>query len=62
MGCFIEATDNTSAAFLIGTEKRIRLVELYQLALSFTFILSPMRNAALVGKQHSTLNGMVKRS
>ena len=38
---------STSAAFLIGTEKRIRLGESYQLPLSFTHLLSTMRNAGL---------------
>jgi hypothetical protein len=37
----------STAAFLIGTEKRNRLVESYHLALSFTFIVAPMRNAAV---------------
>ena len=31
----------------MGLKKRNRLKESYQLALSFTFIVSPMRNAAL---------------
>jgi len=36
-----------SAAFLIETEKWIRLGESYQLPLNFTFILTPLRNATL---------------
>jgi hypothetical protein len=41
-----------TAAFPIGTEEKDWLVESYLLALNFTFILAPMRNAALNTPPH----------
>ena len=46
-----EEQDTSTLSLLLrsslGLKKRNRLVESYHLALSFTFILSPMRNAAV---------------